>query len=127
MDQLSLETCKLLKEAGYPQEQWPGYAWDVEYEQLKYYGEQFGSVEFTYDVVTCPPIITADGKGGVLPWLIGRGFEIHAEPNGVWWFWNGDNSTSAFRSPEAIIVACLDRMKINAKPETPAPKARSSP
>ena len=85
---LSLETCKRLQEAGYPQDQWPQMVWVAGVEDRPWY--------LTYDgyqkpCIACPPFITADSKGGVFPWFESKG----------WYFQimiGADKSSSPFHS-----------------------------
>lgn len=111
---LSLEICKELKAAGYPQEpptdgaannQWCiCFTGDSPHLEINCnFGEHY----------TCPPLITADGMGGVFPWLREKlpTFYYQIQPLGIDYYLDSLQPWQHAASPEATIVACLEHMK----------------
>lgn len=145
MEHLSLELCKRLKEAGYPQDAWPQMV------VSNFFGAMVGDPnepeedftlywlsgltdELDYEIshgavwYACPPIITADGHGGVLPWLMER-LREHPMAAPPYVEINADGSCDLLEdnklfernhrllnaekimwSPEALIAAALDAL-----------------
>lgn len=115
-EHLSLETCRRLAKAGYPQGEWPQMVWNNYSDgALLEYAE--GNWNDPYDNMcadyyACPPIITPNGTGGVLPWLSARGlyWECYLLADGLTrWGFHGEDE--AYLSPGALIAAALDALE----------------
>ena len=114
-EHLSLEFCRALKDAGYPQDKgdfawWHGYNTD-----------EWVVVDFPFAAnhqdrgwAVIPPIITPDGKGGVFGWLEAQGADIIVnsayEPRYIMTLDNGARIVATGATPEALIAACLERL-----------------
>ncbi len=129
---LSLETCKRLKQLGFPQ---TGRGLDRAY---VLYGQATDHQNWRLEQITlhpaddlsafgggylaCPPAITADGKGGYLSWLESKGFKwqnvmyhtFDEDYEEGWWATNGAYFSGRCDSPEALLLACLDHMEVPA-------------
>lgn len=68
-ENLSVETCLRLKAAGYPQRTHDNMYFYWGEEEGWSFGAHPDEAHRALDRVACPPVISADGKSGVLPWF----------------------------------------------------------
>ena len=123
----ALEVCKRLRSAGFPQDE--STYWWVEYvvdkNQAKPEGEyillgpkprrtwNLARQRYLFAVYALPTVVTADGKGGVLPFLVSLGWRWGK--NCIMQQWcahHGDWGWLEGNSPEALVVAMLDVMEV---------------
>lgn len=125
-EHLSLETCRRLKEAGYPQI--GEYLWANDSDGIMKCVSSFVISDYwghsPVERFVAPQIITADGKGGVLPWLESKGIQWvrAALPCESWSAFDTNRSEMVIENaatPEALIIAVLDERAQHPAPDAP--------